>query len=132
MFGASAASRTLTFSSLAASFSSLIDSHCCRSPSSYHTARHRGRFFFPVCSGSGRGGYTKIPNSSSITARPGTPGAGHDASLRVRAARTFPVIRRGGVAGSGRCGFFARRVRTWARSRRSVAANSSTSLAHHR
>ena len=75
MFGASASSRTLTFSSSAASFSSLTDSHCCRSPSSYHTARHRaGRFFRPACSGSGRGGYTKIPNSSSITARPGTSG----------------------------------------------------------
>ena len=72
MFGASAASRSVTFSSLAASFSSLTDSHCCRSPSSYHTARHRSRFFLPVCSG--RGGYTKIPNSSSITARPGMPG----------------------------------------------------------
>ena len=31
----------VTFSSLAASFSSLAASHCCRSPSSYQTARQR-------------------------------------------------------------------------------------------
>ena len=41
MFGASAASRSVTFSSLSASLSSLTASHCCRSPSSYQTARHR-------------------------------------------------------------------------------------------
>ena len=37
-------------------------------------------------------------------------GAGHGASFRVRVVRTFPVMRRGGIAGSGRCDFLARRV----------------------
>ena len=41
MFGASAASRSVTFSSFAASLSSQTDSHCSRTPSSYHTARQR-------------------------------------------------------------------------------------------
>jgi hypothetical protein len=38
---ASAASRSETFSSLAASRSSLAAWHCRRTPPSYHTARHR-------------------------------------------------------------------------------------------
>ena len=59
MFAAPMASRCLTFSSFAASFSSETDSHCCRSPSSCQTARHR-----PPLS---RGGYTVIRRSSSIT-----------------------------------------------------------------
>ncbi|HXT91522.1 MAG TPA: hypothetical protein VN714_19885 [Trebonia sp.] len=41
MFDAPMASRCLTFSSFAASFSSESDSHCFRSPSSYQAARHR-------------------------------------------------------------------------------------------
>jgi len=59
MFGASAASRSLTFSSLAASRSWVVPSHCRRLPFSYHTARHR--------SWPSRAGYTVIPHSSSIT-----------------------------------------------------------------
>ena len=62
MFGASAVSRSVTFSSLTASFSSVLASHCRRSPFSYQTARHR--------SPSSRAGYTVIPHSSSITRRP--------------------------------------------------------------
>ena len=62
MFGASAVSRSLIFSSLTASLASFTDSHCCRSPLSYQTARHR--------SPSNRAGYTVIPKSSSITGRP--------------------------------------------------------------
>ncbi|HEX7162628.1 MAG TPA: hypothetical protein VF223_15505 [Trebonia sp.] len=41
IFGAPAASRSVTLSSLPASLSSDTASHCCRSPSSYQTARHR-------------------------------------------------------------------------------------------
>jgi hypothetical protein len=41
MFGASAWSLSTTFSSLGASFVSSAASHCCRSPASYQTARHR-------------------------------------------------------------------------------------------
>ena len=59
MFAVPVASRCLTFSSFAASLSSETDSHCCRSPSSCQTARHR-----PPLS---RGGYTVIPRSSSMT-----------------------------------------------------------------
>ena len=62
MFGASAWSRSVTFSSLAASFSSVAASHCCRSPSSYQIARHRPP--------SDRAGYTVIPHSSSMTSPP--------------------------------------------------------------
>ena len=40
-FGASAGSRSVTFSSLAASRSSVAASHCRRAPFSYQTARHR-------------------------------------------------------------------------------------------
>jgi len=62
MLGASASSRSVTFSSLAASFSSDAASHCCRSPFSYQTALQR------PCSS--RAGYTVIPHSSSITGPP--------------------------------------------------------------
>jgi len=72
MFGASASSRILTFSSLTASFSSVAASHCCRSSLSYQTARHRPS--------SDRAGYTVIPYSSSMTSPP----------PRV-AARPFPL-----------------------------------------
>ena len=62
MFGASASSRSVTFSSLAASFSSDAASHCCRWPFSCQTALQR------PCSS--RAGYTVIPHSSSITGPP--------------------------------------------------------------
>ena len=44
MFDARTVSRCLTFSSFAASSSSETDSHCCRSPTSCQTARHRPPF----------------------------------------------------------------------------------------
>ena len=61
-FGASAISRSVTFSSLAASRSSVAASHCRRTPFSIHTARHRPP--------SSRAGYTVTPHSSSTTTRP--------------------------------------------------------------
>ena len=83
MFGASAASRSVTFSSLAASFSSLDASHCCRSPFSYQTARQR------PCSS--RAGYAVMPYSSSMTSPP----------PRV-AARPVPFARTGDLENRGR------------------------------
>jgi|HubBroStandDraft_1064217.scaffolds.fasta_scaffold06189_2 hypothetical protein len=61
MSGAPAASRSVTFSRLAASFSSLAASHCCRSPLSCQVARQQP--------GSSRAGYTVMPSVSSITSR---------------------------------------------------------------
>ncbi|HEY6309707.1 MAG TPA: hypothetical protein VIY52_02720 [Streptosporangiaceae bacterium] len=58
-FGASAISRSVTFSSLAASRSSVAASHWRRAP--FHTARHRPP--------SPRAGYTVTPHSSSNTTR---------------------------------------------------------------
>ena len=49
----------MTFSSLAASRSSVAASHCRRAPFSYHTARHR-----PPAT---RAGYTVTPHSNSTT-----------------------------------------------------------------
>ncbi len=62
MFGASAWSLSVTFSSLAASLSSVTASHCCRAPASYQTARHRPP---PDLAG-----YTVIPHSNSMTSSP--------------------------------------------------------------
>ena len=62
MLGASASSRSVTFASLAVSFSSDAASHCCRPPFSCQTALQRPR--------SSRAGYTVIPHSSSITGPP--------------------------------------------------------------
>src|SRR5215472_10779 len=62
MFGASAWSLSVTFSSLEASLFSVAASHCCRCPASYQVARHRPP--------SDRGGYTVIPHSSSMTSPP--------------------------------------------------------------
>ena len=80
----------------AASFSSLTDSHCCRCPSSCHTARHRP----PIP----RGGYTVIPNSSSITlaAASGcrTPGSAREDPAACGAAGLRPG--RPGGPGTGR------------------------------
>ena len=78
MSGASAASRSVTLASLAASFSSVTASHCRRRPFSYHTARHR--------SPARRAGYTVIPHSTSTTTRP---------SPRGRRARFRPLTRPG-------------------------------------
>ena len=67
--------------------------------------------------------------------RPAGPGlAGHDASLRARAARTFPVIRGCGATGlgSGNGGFLAGCASARTGSRRRAAANPATALAHHR
>jgi hypothetical protein len=64
-FGASAVSRTATFSRLAAILSSVAAWHCLRSPSSYHTTRHR--------SPSRRAAYTVIPSGVSITLLPSRP-----------------------------------------------------------
>ena len=75
--GASAASRSATLASLAASLSSATASHCRRRPPSYHTARHR--------SPARRAGYTVIPPSTSTTTRP---------SPRV-AARPAPAAKAG-------------------------------------
>jgi hypothetical protein len=61
MFGASAASRSVTFSSLAASFSSVTASRNRRRPFSTNTVRHGS---LSPC-----GGYTVIPRSSSVTGR---------------------------------------------------------------
>jgi hypothetical protein len=74
MPGASALSRSVTFASLTASFSSVTASQYRRRPSSVQTARHR-----PPASW---GGYTVIPASSSITVR---PRADSRASPRTRA-----------------------------------------------
>jgi hypothetical protein len=82
MFGASAASRSLTFSSLAASRSPDTASHCRRLPFSHQTARHR--------SWPSRAGYTVMPYSSSITGLASPRVAGHPAppaKARLRAAR---------------------------------------------
>jgi hypothetical protein len=72
---------TLTFSSLAASFSWAGASHCCRSPASYQTARHRPP--------SDRAGYTVIPHSSSMTSPPPRVAARPVPSAR---ARLRPVL----------------------------------------
>ena len=61
MFAAPADSRSLTFSSLAASFASVAPCRYFRCPCSVKVARHG--------SPSVSGGYTRIPNSSSITGR---------------------------------------------------------------
>ena len=77
MRGVSASGRSVTFSSLAASFSSDAASHCCRPPFSYQTARQR------PCSS--RPGYTVIPYSGSITGPPPRV-----AARPVPLARTMP------------------------------------------
>ena len=74
--GASAASRSATLASLAASLSSATASHCRRRPPSYHTARHR--------SPARRAGYTVIPPSTSTTTR---PSGGHRYNVWLRPAR---------------------------------------------
>ena len=105
-FGASAISRSVTFSSLAASRSSVAASHCRRTPFSYHTARHRPP--------SPRAGYTVTPHSSSTTTRP-SPRLAARASPRSRApgraARRDRGPPRAGLAGRlaparAGCGFF--------------------------
>jgi hypothetical protein len=69
MFGASAASRSLTFSSFAASFSSLAASHCRRSSLSCHTARQR-----PPSSRAGyNGDAARQFDDLTAAARGGTP-----------------------------------------------------------
>ena len=66
----------MTFSSLAASRSSVAASHCRRAPFSYQTARHR-----PPGT---RAGYTVTPHSNSTTTRP-SPRVAARASPRSRA-----------------------------------------------
>ena len=157
MFAAPADSRSVTFSSLAASFASVAPCRYLRCPFSVKTARHG--------SPSASGGYTTIPNPSSTTGRaqsaagykvnddrrvtgrgcavPGLlllptirswPLAGvHRGVLRLRAKRTLPVMRRCAVSW-GRVGCARRRDLPggfWS-SFRSAAAKAVTSLAHHR
>jgi len=85
MFGASAASRSVTFSSFAVSFSWVPASHCCRCPFSCQTARQR-----PISS---RAGYTVMPYSSSMTSPPPRV-----AARPVPFARTRPGAVRPGFA----------------------------------
>ena len=92
-FGASAVSRSVTFSSLAASRSSVAASHCRRAPFSFHTARHRPP--------SPRAGYTVTPHSSSTTTRPSPRLAGH----RREQSRCFLA----GAGGAYLPGYAARR-----------------------
>jgi hypothetical protein len=101
--GASVISRTVTFSSLAASRSSDAAWHCCRAVPSYHTARHR--------SPGERAGYTVMPAAVSIATRPAVRPAGRGTPVTIavaRAAVRFPpaaaLVRRCPV-GAG-CGFF--------------------------
>src|ERR1022692_2562307 len=81
--GASAASRTLTFSSFAASPASVTASRNRRRPSSAHTARHG--------SPATRGGYTVIPPPTSTTTR-SEPRTDSRVSPLTRAdPRAFPL-----------------------------------------
>jgi hypothetical protein len=100
--GASAASRSATLASLAASLSSATASHWRRRPPSYHTARHR--------SPARRAGYTVIPPSTSTTTRPSP----RVTARPVPAAKAERPVRRGRAAvAAGQvtpardgCGFF--------------------------
>ena len=104
MFGAPAASRSVTFSSLAASLSSLTASHCRRCPFSYQTARHRSTL--------PRGRVHRDPALHLNHRHDPASGRASSGQSRcfpaVRAARTVPVMRRGGVAGWATRGFVAR------------------------
>src|ERR1017187_5481243 len=99
--GASAASRTLTFSSFAASPASVTASRNRRRPSSAHTARHG--------SPATRGGYTVIPPPTSITTRsePRTeprpfplPGARREAPLRAGCVVLVLILGLAGATGT--------------------------------
>jgi hypothetical protein len=96
MFGASAWSRSVTFPSLAASFSSVAALHCCRSPFSCHTARQRPR--------SSRAGYTVMPYSSSMTSPPPRVAARPVPFTRTRPGARLAVDRAAGRAALPRAG----------------------------
>ena len=71
-------------------------------------------------------------NDRTIRGPVGCCGRGHDGSLRPRAARTVPVIRRGRVGELSTCCVVVRRVLRRAPSRWRVSAYAFTSLAHQR
>ena len=102
MSGAPTCSRSVTFSSLAASFSSVAASHCCRWPSSYQTARQR------PCSS--RVGYTVMPYSSSMTSPPPRVAARPVPFARTRPATRRPALTRSGLPRAS-CGDFDDRGR---------------------
>ena len=103
-FGASAVSRSVTLSSLAASRSSVAASHCRRVavlvPDRPPPApRYPGRVH--------RHPAPQL-HHHTVYGLTGRVRSSHDVSLRPRAARTFPVMRRGGVAPREAFGFVAR------------------------
>ena len=119
MFGASPASRSVTFFSFPTSLSSETDSHCRRSPSLYQIARHQPPFV--------RAGQTVIPCASSMTGGQGPSRASRSRSGRLPAAAgsthrpdnppghrsRLTRLPRRGLAGPARCSLPLEGVRVY-------------------